>query len=202
MRIMLVYAACLLGILGSNAHAASVSKVYHYYKIGGSSLEEIEKELEVRGPELETTGLRHPGATRMEFTTRVTYGQQGRRCRVVEASVHVDAEMILPLWNRRNRSDQETRLIWDTLSADIKRHEEAHITIAKNHAREIEQALMLINNQHDCDSAQIKAQQTADRILEKHDREQTRFDRIESTNFESRLLRLLRYRLERTDLAR
>ena len=199
MRFMLVCVTCLLGTFVSNAHAASVSKIYHYYKIGGTTLEDIEKELDKRGPELETTGLRHPGATRLEFTTRVTYGQQGRRCRVVEASVHVDAEIILPHWKRRNKGDEETRLIWDILSADIKRHEEAHITIARNHAREIEEALILINNERDCDTAQTKAQDTTNTILAKHDREQARFDRIESSNFDSRLLRLLRYRLERME---
>ena len=135
----------------------------------------------------------------MEFTTRVGYGERNGRCGVVEARVNVKAEMILPRWNRRSRADGDTRLVWDTLAADIKRHEESHVVIARNHAREIEEAVKEVRNQRSCAIAQEKVKEATARILAKHDREQERFDRIENINFESRLLRLLRYRIERME---
>ena len=179
------------------AEGASLSKSYSYFTIGGTTLDEIERELQRRGPQVRSTGARHPGATRMEFSTRIGYGERNGRCGVVSADVSVKAQMILPRWSRRSRSDPDTRFVWDTLSADIKRHEESHVVIAKNHAREMEQALLEITNQRSCAAAQAKAKETTTRILDKHDREQDRFDRIEGINFESRLLRLMRYRLER-----
>ena len=181
------------------AEGASLSKTYHYFSIGGATLEEIERELERRGPHVQSTGMRHPGATRMEFNTRVTYGERHKRCGVVDARVSVKAEMILPRWRRNRRADADTRLIWSTLEADIKRHEEFHVTIARNHARELEEALKEIRNQRDCTRAQEKVKDVTARILEKHDREQLRFDRVEGINFEDRLLRLLRYRIERME---
>lgn len=195
----LILAAGIALIAGHATQAASVAKTYSYFTIGGTTVEEIEQELKRRGPQVKSTGLRHPGATRMEFTSRVGYGEANGRCSVVSATVTVKANMILPRWNRRKAAASDTRLIWDTLSADIKRHEESHVVIAKNHARELEEALMTIRRQRDCTVAQEKAKEITARILARHDEAQDRFDRIEGRNFESRLLRLLQYRIERIE---
>jgi predicted secreted Zn-dependent protease len=179
------------------AQGASLTKTYNYFSIGGSTLDEIEGELSKRGPQLKSSGRRHPGATRMEFTTRVGYAEGNGSCQVVKADVTVKARVILPKWRRSRKAEQDVRLIWDTLSSDIKRHEESHVIIAKNHAREMEQALKAIGRQKDCQVAAAKAKAITARLLERHDRAQLEFDRIEGKNFESRILRLLRYRLER-----
>ena len=197
----LVLAAGLLAVSALPSQGASLSKTYSYFTIGGTTVEEIEHELARRGPKVTSTGARHPGATRMEFTSRVTYGESGGRCSVVQATVSVKATMILPRWNRRSAADGDTRLIWDTLSADIKRHEESHVVIARNHARELEAAFKQIRGQRDCAVAQQKAKEVSDRVLAKHDAEQERFDRIEGINFERRLLRQLRHRLARMEAA-
>ncbi len=181
------------------AGAASVSKTYSYFSIGGRTLEEIEKELIRRGPQLRNTGKRHPGATQMEFTTRIAYADGSGGCTIVKVSVNVQAKMILPRWRQRAKADGDTKLIWDTLSADIKRHEESHVVIAKNHARDMEVALRGIGRQRNCKVAAAKAKAVSERILALHDRAQDEFDRIEGINFESRIIRLLRYRLERIE---
>ena len=98
-------------------------------------------ELNTRGPQVKSTGRRHPGATQMEFTTKLGYRERGGYCRIAKATVTVKAKVILPRWRQRSKADADVRLIWDTLSSDIKRHEESHVVIAKNHARELEQAL-------------------------------------------------------------
>ena len=193
-----VVAAAFMAVLSSPAAAAELSKTYSYFTIGGTNLDEIEKELRKRGPQINKSGARHPGATRMEFNTRIGYGERNGRCSVLEASVSVKANMILPRWNRPRKSDNDTRFVWDTLSSDIKRHEESHVVIARNHAREMENELKRIRNERDCATAQEKAKETTARILAKHDAEQERFDRIEGINFERRLLRLMRYRMEQT----
>lgn len=195
----LALAGVLIAMSPLAAHAASVAKVYNYFSIGGTTLQEIEAELKRRGPKLDKAGTRHPGATRMEFTTRVTYGEKNGWCSVMEAKVNVKATVILPRWTRRSRSDADTRLIWDTLAADIKRHEESHVGIARKHARKMEQALKLIRNVRGCDAAQAKVTQTTSRGLAAHDQDQDRFDRIEMINFDRRISSLLRYRVERME---
>jgi predicted secreted Zn-dependent protease len=189
-------AAGLLAFALWPAEAASIAKSYSYFTIGGSTLEEIENELTVRGPQVKSTGRRHPGATQMEFNSRVTYAEQNGKCAVSDARVTVRAKVILPRWKQRGKAERDVRLIWDTLLSDIKRHEESHVVIAKNYARDLEQELKSIGRQKDCARTQAKVQAVTNRVLAKHDAAQDRFDKIEGMNFENRILSLLKYRLE------
>lgn len=198
---LLVVSSLLAAVLAPAA-AATLSKTYSYFSIGGRTLEDIQAELSKRGPKLLGSGARHPGATRMEFTSKVTYGEKDGVCRVADARVSVKAEVILPRWRQRARAEQDVRLIWDTLSADIKRHEESHIVIAKNHARELEDALKTLPRQRGCPKMAELVKTRSAAILEKHDREQARFDRIEGKGFERRILRLLEYRLRQIEAGR
>jgi predicted secreted Zn-dependent protease len=193
----LAMAFCLTFALCQVAGATTVERSFSYFTIGGQTLSEIEEELNRRGPRVETTDRRHPGATRMQFVTRVSYGEQSGTCGVIEANVSLSAEMILPRWRVPRDPDMETRIIWDTLAADIRRHEEAHVVIARNHARELEQALGRVTRQPDCEVAADKVAQVTADVLRRHEEAQAQFDRIEAVNFERRLLRLLRYRLDR-----
>jgi len=189
--------ALLLAGLATPAGAASVAKTYSYFSVGGTTLEEIQDQLDLRGPKVKATGRRHPGATQMEFTSRVGYAKNDRGCSVVKATVTVKAKIILPRWKRPRSAENDVRLVWDTLASDIKRHEESHVSIAKNHARALEQALLEIGRRKDCGTAQAKAREVTRKVLAKHDRAQVEFDRAEGANFESRIIRLLRYRMER-----
>lgn len=184
------------------ATAAGVSRTYSYFAIGGVTLTEIERQLHERGPRLQSTGRRHPGATNMEFTTRIDYAEAGGHCRVANARVGVKAEVFLPRWRDRRRAGQQVRLIWDTLSRDIKRHEESHLSIAKNHARRLEDALKSLGRGRSCTELAHGAEAARARILAEHDAAQDRFDRIEAINFERRILRLLNYRLEQIEAGR
>lgn len=195
----LPYALMAALLLSSPASASTVERSYSYFTIGGSTLAEIEEELNRRGPMVGTTERRHPGATRMQFATRVSYGESNGRCGVIDATVTLNANMILPRWRVASDAGMETRIIWDTLAADIRRHEEAHVVIARNYARKIETALKAVRGERDCDAAEARVEEIRTELLRQHDEEQVEFDRIEAVNFERRLLRLLDYRLERME---
>ena len=109
-----VYALTIL-LAGTVAVAAqTVSRSYSYFSIGGRTLEEIDRELSKRGPQVQSTGQRHPGATRMKFSTKLTHASTDRWCAIDKVSVSVAARIILPRWVQRRRADGDTRLIWDT----------------------------------------------------------------------------------------
>jgi predicted secreted Zn-dependent protease len=129
--------------------------------------------------------------------SRVGYLEGPRGCKVSSASVTVKAKIILPRWRRPRSAEADVRLIWDTLASDIKRHEESHVSIAKNHARDLEQELRRIGTQRDCAAARARVGEVTRKVLARHDRAQTDFDRAEGANFEQRILRLLRYRMQR-----
>ncbi|MER9327455.1 DUF922 domain-containing protein [Mesorhizobium sp. M0488] len=191
--------ALLLAAASLPAGAANLVKTYSYFAVGGRTLDDIEAQLSKHGPQVKSTGSRHPGATQMAFTTRISYAGQSGSCRIADAVVTLKVKVILPQWRRPRKADADVRLFWDTLSADIKRHEERHVEIAKNHARDLEDALKATYPQKDCDAAKANAAEITAAVLARHDRAQLRFDRVESVNFESRILRLLRYRMQRID---
>jgi len=193
----LVLSASLLVLWTLPCAAASVTKTYSYFSVGGSTLDQLEEELNTRGPQVKSTGRRHPGATQMQFTTRLGYQESKGWCRVSEAHVAVKAKVILPKWRQRGRADAAVGLIWDTLSSDIKRHEETHVSIARDSARRLELALIKLRREKTCAVAAEKAKSVAAKILSKHDRAQEDFDRAEAKNFERRLLKLLRKRMQR-----
>ncbi len=195
-------AACMIASSTLPAGAANLAKTYSYFTVEGRTLDQLEQELSVRGPQVKSTGRRHPGATQMQFTTRLTYEESRGYCRVGKAAVIVTAKVILPRWNQRGRADKDVRHIWDTLSRDIKRHEESHVVIAKNHAAEIERELRKLPRNRSCEALARKASALTDRVLERHDRKQAEFDRVEGINFERRILQLLRYRMEQIDAGR
>lgn len=196
-RILLAFS--LIGLTAVPATAANLSKTYSYFTVGGTTLDQLETELASRGPKVKSTGRRHPGATQMEFSTKISYAEAKGYCRVQKATVTVKAKVILPRWGQRGKADPDVRVIWDTLSSDIKRHEESHVVIAKNHARELEQAIMGLRRQKTCGTIADKAKATSAKILARHDKAQERFDRVEGINFERRILRLLNYRMERIE---
>lgn len=199
-RITLTFA--LLAFAAWPAESADISRTYTYFSIGGKTLSEIEQQLRSRGPHVQSTGQRHPGATRMEFKTRITYKEHKRRCRIADVKVTVDARVFLPRWRNRKTAGPETALVWDTLSKDIKRHEESHLGIAKRYARSIEREIGDLAPHASCETLQARAERVTQKKLEEHDAAQARFDRIESGNFEWRLMRLLNYRLEQLEKGR
>lgn len=194
--------ALMLALTAFPASAATLVKTYSYFPIGGRTLDDIETQLSKLGPQVKSTGSRHPGATQMAFTTRVSYAQKPGSCWIADAVVIVKVKVILPQWRRPRKADAGVRLFWDTLSADIKRHEERHVEIAKNHGRELEDALKASYPEKTCELAKAKAAKITAAMLAKHDQEQMRFDRVESVNFQSRILRLLHYRIERIENGR
>ena len=53
---------------------------------------------------------------------------------------------------------------------------------------------MKLRPERDCDRLQEKVSAVTDEVTRAHDAAQVRFDRIESHNFQDRMLRILRYR--------
>jgi predicted secreted Zn-dependent protease len=102
----------------------------------------------------------------------------------------------LPRWSNRGRASADLRFIWDTLSADIKRHEERHAEIARTPARQLERELLGLSSGKSCDELEKRVAETTREVLGSHDRQQLRFDQVEAANFDARLMRLLRYHMD------
>lgn len=181
----------------SNAEASTIYKNINYYTISGTTPTQLDKALTHKGPYVKNTGMHHPGATTISFKPQLKLIKQGDYCKVATVQVDVYAKMSLPRWKQRATTKSiEMALIWDTLSRDIKRHEESHIVIARAHASKIEQAVRQLPAQRDCDTLRKNIEQTSAEILQSHEDAQKHFDKVEAINFEQRFTNLLKTRIK------
>ena len=141
------------------------------------------------------TGRRHPGATQIKFNGSATVVRKNGRCVIGGAKVSLSTKLMLPRWTNRRRANRQMGLIWDTLAADIKRHEERHAEIARTHARDLEKTILGLSAARDCPTLKARVNRVSQDAMISHDKDQMRFDRIESANFENRMIRLLKYRI-------
>jgi predicted secreted Zn-dependent protease len=174
-----------------------VRKSFRYFTIGGKTAADLDHQLETKGPHTNTTGARHPGATKIKFGGTMDYVQHDGRCKIGNTKVTVAITIIMPRWKNRHRTNSELALIWDTLSADIKRHEERHAEIAVQHARDLDRRLNALPSASNCSALAQDVSDLTDKVTQEHDADQIRFDRIEAINFNARILRLLQYRAQK-----
>ncbi|NTF07543.1 DUF922 domain-containing protein [Agrobacterium rubi] len=187
----------MLLTLPQSADAEAVmTKSFSYFSIGGRTAEDLDHELSHRGPMTKATGARHPGATEIKFGGEITYVEKDRKCGVGTVEVKLHTKILLPRWTNRRRTTADLALIWDTLSADIKRHEERHAEIARNYARTLDKRLQSLRPQDSCEEMQALVTETTQEVMNAHDKDQMRFDVVESKNFDARMSRLLTHRLQ------
>lgn len=190
-------AASILFSAALPAQSASIFRDIKYYDISGKTAADLDYALSNKGPFLKSTGQHHPGAAEIRFDAKVRYGKEnGKRCKVTGVYVNVHGKVFLPRWKQRKRAPLELALIWDTLSSDIKRHEESHLVIARVHASEMEQEIAKLHSRKDCAELRDDINRVTEKIMARHDKKQQHFDRVETINFEDRFERLLSYRLE------
>lgn len=173
-----------------------VRKTYSYFSITGKTAADLDQQLSKHGPLTRNTGARHPGATEIKFGGELTYVEKNGQCSVGTAKVLLNTRILLPRWKNRRRTTAELAFIWDTLLADIKRHEERHAEIARTHARSLERQLAALRPQKSCETLQEMVGKITQSVMDEHDRGQMRFDVVESKNFDARMTRLLKNRLE------
>jgi predicted secreted Zn-dependent protease len=196
-KILAPMVAALL-FAGSNMPAQGetiIRKSVTYFAIGGTTVSDIDREMLQRGPVSSSSGRRHPGATQIKFDGSAKFVKKGGRCVIRGAKVSLSTKLILPRWTNRKKATAQMALIWDTLSADIKRHEERHAEIARIHARALERDILDLPPSRDCKTLKAKVSRISQDAMTAHDKDQHRFDRIETVNFENRMIRLLRHRM-------
>ncbi|MVA80424.1 DUF922 domain-containing protein [Agrobacterium vitis] len=196
-----IVSGMVLAVFGTAGMAQAetiVRKSTVYFPIGGRTATDLDHELERKGPHTVSTGTRHPGATRIRFGGTMDYVRRNGRCAIGNIKVTVSIKVIVPRWKNRHSANPQLGLIWDTLSADINRHESRHAEIAVQHARELDQKLKALPSATSCEELQEEVSVLTDQVTQEHDADQLRFDRIEAVNFNDRIMRLLKYRYTKT----
>jgi predicted secreted Zn-dependent protease len=191
--VRLVVLTSFFSVMPITLHAeTSVTKQISYYTIEGKTAEDLDQALALKGPRATTSGMGHPGITKINFGGDVTFVSTDKTCKIDKINVTLSTEIELPRWKNRRRADADLALSWDVLSSDIKRHEERHAEIAKQYAQKLDEALGTIGTRKTCEALQKKVSAITQKIMSEHDADQTRFDVTEARNFNDRLERMIR----------
>ena len=174
------------------AAAADLSVSVRPYTVRGATMQEIERDFERRGPRVASSGgMRHPGATRMEFLSKVDYRADGGTCRVTGVRISLKATIMVPRWAGNRRADAALVRIWPVLAADIRRHEDEHVRVAARFASTLESRIARVSVRGDCTRAEDAVNRVTSAVMTAHDRAQAAYDRAQSRGFESRIRRLI-----------
>jgi predicted secreted Zn-dependent protease len=201
-RVFLVAIAAASLWAAQPVDAASISERTTYFTLRGSTLPQLDRELNRKGPSAGTAGDRHPGATQVSFGGRVTYAPSGGACRVGRTDFTLRLVKILPRWTPARSSSAATVIVWRTLSQDIYRHEEDHARIARRYVRQMESAVRNLGPRSDCRRMEAAVNATTTRYLTGHERAQLDFDRVEGREVNRRLKRLLQQNIDKALAAR
>ncbi|MDY8110297.1 DUF922 domain-containing protein [Fulvimarina sp. 2208YS6-2-32] len=199
-RLNPAWAVCALTVVlvlpAPPAPAGQVSQATQYFAVHGATLSEIDRSLSKSGPMVSDTGQRHPGATSVRFDGHVGYARVPRGCAVAETDIKLQLKTTLPKWRRPPRTEARTSLVWQTLAADIHRHEKQHSAIAISYMKRLESALKNLRPEPTCRQMEAKANRVMSRYLAEHERAQREFDTIEGREVDLRLNLALKRRLD------
>ncbi|KQT53267.1 hypothetical protein ASG43_18780 [Aureimonas sp. Leaf454] len=187
-------------LLGSVASAAEVKERTTYFTIRGTTLDDLDRDLNRKGPLMTGTGIRHPGSTQVKFDGRVTYRETpDGTCRVERTNLGVHLVKTLPKWSTPKKATPQTRIVWKTLSDDIARHEDDHARIAKLWLKKMESALRNLGTERSCDRMEARVDSVTATFLANHERAQREFDMIEGREMNMRLRRLLKENIRKAE---
>jgi predicted secreted Zn-dependent protease len=174
------------------AFAADIREHTKYFSVGGTTLEELDRDLSRKGPMMAGTNMRHPGATEVKFDGKVTYKPDGARCRVARTELTLRLVKTLPKWTARKTASASVALVWNTLADDIARHENDHARIARGYVRKMESAIRNLAPEKSCEAMEARVNAVSARYLAAHQAAQVEFDVIEGREMNMRLRRLLK----------
>ena len=176
------FATIGLGTSKSEAATKGVKfkQSFKYFKVRGKTSLEIFRDFQKRSP-IKGVGDHKAtlGVASITLTPKVEFAEKNGRCRVQKSHVAVDVVIHLPRWVNYRRANKFAKLSWDTLFADIKKHELTHAEIAKDYGGRIQKKIASYGSRSKCSRLQAAISRSSKRLLSKHDRAQRKFDRVE-----------------------
>ncbi len=155
------------------------------YDIRGSTIRELKAAMREHGP----SGTGAPSADRNKIVvgrTSTTFAwtfqhvktQDG--CTAKSIAVTLEARVVMPLWTDKLLATYALQAEWDRYRADVERHEQRHVDIAFETARELERGLAEARSEK-CGDLQAVMRAIAEGHMERDRRNQREFDAREGS---------------------
>lgn len=148
---------------------------YQNYPIQGQTAKELHDQIKQHGHY--DNGERYAGFTEWSVTWHFFYREiPNQGCGITSVSTDVKIVYLLPQWISINSAPLELKNKWIKNMEALKTHEQGHGKHALLAAQEIEQTLMRLPREIQCQSLENKANQVAKSIISKYNKEDIKYD--------------------------
>jgi predicted secreted Zn-dependent protease len=120
------------------------------YDVAGANLDEIADSLSANAPQVE--GGTAYGLTEYSYSLDGSFCSTGGSCSLGEITLDADVVVTLPNLTTFDLLDGETAQIWIDYEEQVAIHEGRHVRILEDGLAEIKRQLLLIGEEHDCDT--------------------------------------------------
>lgn len=153
--------------------APLVTTAIERYEIRGESFEDLKREFAAKG--------RHgyAGSTMAEVTYRFKSQKSDGECRVTEVRASCDARIKLPNWLNLPKAPAPMQERWKLAFDDLKKHEQGHVKICAEVAKDVERALWATPVGNDCYLVDLNARNRATKIIATMNDLQAAYDQCE-----------------------
>lgn len=184
-----VIAAIFLGLIGTDLSPTQADTAlkgvkyeqrFKYFKVRGRTSLEIFRDFQKKSP-IKGVGEHQAtlGVASIKMIPEVKFQEKNGRCHIANAIVDVDVIIHLPRWANYRSANKFAKLSWDSLFAEIKKHELVHAEIARDYGRRIQTKIASIGSRSTCEKLERVIARHSHRLLERHDKAQRKFDRVE-----------------------
>ncbi len=176
MIFLLVLAACVRDNISTEGLKPEVSKNYVYYKIGGTTAQELRGQMDKFDTSHKFRG-HHDAYTQWDANWSYPYSEIDSSCTTGPVKVGVTITFTFPKWNIPEHASPELVDRWNAYLDALQTHEGGHTEIAIDAGREIFRALTALPAYPSCRELEQAADDTGQRILEQFRQQEIEYDR-------------------------
>lgn len=152
-----------------------INEHYNYYKINGSTSQDLRKELSAQGPIINGE---HFDAQVKWYINWYYHWSNPRQnaCQVTGVEIKVRITHSMPKWENEENAESSLQIKWDNYLKNLTRHEQGHADNGLKAAQEIEQALLNTPAMPNCRHLKKRLDDTAYAIIQKHNQWDSNYD--------------------------
>lgn len=154
-----------------------------YYKVPGTTVEQITEQISRRGPQ----NGHAIGTTETRMTPKIGTVYNNGQCSIISADVQLSMRITLPKWTELHKADQRTVTVFEALGDHVKWHEQQHVNISNRYVDIIEERLLSIPPQKSCRRILDMARDVFTAGFKEHNKAQLAFDESERDAIRQRL---------------
>lgn len=175
---------CALALLAAVSACSSTSVSTGYYDVSGATGKALDRSIASNGP---MKGDAFAATQLTIIPVSIIPVETAEGCRVRTAKFKLNAKITMPRWADRSGASADLREGFDMFADYAKLHEGIHVKIGEAAVQEMENEVLKIPPQKNCDRLEAKVKSVLLRVQAHHHRTQLAFDAAEDKRIKALL---------------